>query len=84
MSKRSQRRNAWGAPRNSIVGVISPRAWRRVFVRDKAYLDDAGGPCSSQGVAKHSVNHRGEHQGLGVSTESPSSNDDTRTFCKLP
>ena len=86
MSKRSQRRNpaaGWCLSRSHVVGIISPGARRGVLVRDEAHLDDTGDPSNSQGVAKHLVNHRREHQGLGVSTERPPSDDDAKILCKL-
>jgi len=72
-----------GWSRGRVVGIIFPRTRRRVIVRDEAHLNDTGDPYNSQGVAKRRVYHRGEHQRLSVSTERPSSDDDTKMFCEL-
>jgi len=80
ISKGSQRRDfaaCWCLPGNFVVGIISPMAWGRVLVRDEAHLNDTGNPRDSQGVAKHCVDHRGEHQGLSMPTERPTSNNNT-------
>ena len=86
VSKRSQRQNpvaCWCLSRSHVVGIVPPRARRGVLVRDEAHLNDTGDPSNSQGVTKHRVNHRREHQGLSVSTKRPPSYNDAKIFCEL-
>lgn len=45
-------------------------------VREEADFDDAGDPCSHQGISKDAVHHSRDHQGLGVIRHRPPSEDD--------